>query len=334
MQKQRIEYLDAIRGFTMLLVVYGHVKLFSFHFLGGGSFNTFFVMISMPLFFFVSGFLLEKPNQQWKKQNIIPFLKKKVQYQLVRTFVFMLAFCYWNNLRFCECLISDSKFGYWFTISLFEYFLIYVFCKLLPDKIFCKLLFAISFILCAIKGMNLTMPFASSIQLSNAWYFSFFSFGVFIKRHSSCFTDFLESKKFSIVLFLFLVLCLLRIKGSFLNELPFQIIQVVICGILGICVIFNFFKTYANYFAKDKIIGRSLQYIGTRTLDVYLIHYLFLPHNLNIVGNFLKTYNNPTIEFMLSSWIAIFVVGICLVISNCIRTSPILAKVLLGVKIS
>lgn len=37
MQKQRIEYLDAIRGFTMLLVVYGHVKLFSFHFLGGGK---------------------------------------------------------------------------------------------------------------------------------------------------------------------------------------------------------------------------------------------------------------------------------------------------------
>lgn len=36
MQKQRIEYLDAIRGFTMLLVVYGHVKLFSFHFIGGG----------------------------------------------------------------------------------------------------------------------------------------------------------------------------------------------------------------------------------------------------------------------------------------------------------
>ena len=67
MQKQRIEYLDAIRGFTMLLVVYGHVKLFSFHFLGG-SFNTFFVMISMPLFFFVSGFLLEKPNQHGKNK--------------------------------------------------------------------------------------------------------------------------------------------------------------------------------------------------------------------------------------------------------------------------
>ena len=31
--KERIKYLDAMRGFTMFLVVFGHVMFFSFDFL-------------------------------------------------------------------------------------------------------------------------------------------------------------------------------------------------------------------------------------------------------------------------------------------------------------
>lgn len=52
----RIEYIDAMRGFTMLLVVCSHVETFM---VGSPlkSINALLGEFQMPLFFFVSGFV-------------------------------------------------------------------------------------------------------------------------------------------------------------------------------------------------------------------------------------------------------------------------------------
>ena len=51
---ERIRYIDALRGFTMLLVVFGHVMMTTF---GIGGYNTvigcFFLTFRMPMFFFM-----------------------------------------------------------------------------------------------------------------------------------------------------------------------------------------------------------------------------------------------------------------------------------------
>ncbi len=92
------------------------------------------------------------------------------------------------------------------------------------------------------------------------------------------------------------------------------------------------FATIHISFCPIYAIGRILQYIGKRTLDVYLLHYFFLPRNLDIVGDFFFTNSNPSIEFFCSFLLAIIVVGLCLVVSNVIRTSDTLAHWLFGVK--
>ncbi len=52
---KRIEYLDAMRGFCMILVVYAHLgSQTSISDLFG---NNIFMTFRMPLFFFLSGFL-------------------------------------------------------------------------------------------------------------------------------------------------------------------------------------------------------------------------------------------------------------------------------------
>lgn len=59
--KERIEYIDTMRGFTMLLVVYSHVRLYGLYFDDSNivsSFNSIFLLIRMPLFFFISGFFI------------------------------------------------------------------------------------------------------------------------------------------------------------------------------------------------------------------------------------------------------------------------------------
>lgn len=74
-EPKRIEYIDAMRGFTMMLVVYSHIHQFSIH-AEGLSFNHLLILIRMPLFFFLSGFLVEKVGQIWDIKTTEDFLLK------------------------------------------------------------------------------------------------------------------------------------------------------------------------------------------------------------------------------------------------------------------
>lgn len=64
--KKRIEYIDAMRGFTMLLVVFGHVLT---HCLRNYSEDSvvycFFERFRMPMFFFISGYIAYKAAEHW-----------------------------------------------------------------------------------------------------------------------------------------------------------------------------------------------------------------------------------------------------------------------------
>lgn len=53
----RIEWIDAMRGFTMLIVVWYHVCLNTYCGESYDVFTLFFKTFRMPLFFFISGFI-------------------------------------------------------------------------------------------------------------------------------------------------------------------------------------------------------------------------------------------------------------------------------------
>lgn len=331
--KKRIEYLDAMRGLTMLLVVSWHVHYFS---LGGNcfdSYNTFLGMIRMPLFFFVSGFLLDKPGVVWRVNDIVPFIRKKAKIQLIPTLFFMLVYCYLFNHDLISCLKGSGKEGYWFTVTLFEFFLVYSVCKMTSARFQYKVLFVVSLLFLEICRVQEICQFSfwNPLQFDKLGYFVYFSFGAYVKSHFSSFTSFLESKKFALVLLAFFGVAFLRIKGS-LNDIPGQALIGVFIAVSGICIIFNFFRKYETLFQQTTVIGRTLQYIGKRTLDVYLLHYFFLPFHLGDVGDFFRANYNPLVEFVLSFLLSVVIVGICLVMSNVIRTSETLGHWLFGVK--
>ena len=95
---------------------------------------------------------------------------------------------------------------------------------------------------------------------------------------------------------------------------------------------FAFFRKYERTFSQEALIGRWLQYVGRRTLDVYLLHFFFLPKNLEWLGNYMMGNGSPTVELFISFTIAMMVVSLCLLMSNIIRLSPLLAHWILGVK--
>ena len=132
----------------MILVVSPHILVFGCsHSLGddfslGGnnflSFNSLFVLFHMPLFFFISGFLLYKKDFEWNLQNMTLLITKKAKSLLIPTLFFLFIYTFITDASFIDCFCKSSKWGYWFTVALFEYFVIYVLyrfiCNLLGKK--------------------------------------------------------------------------------------------------------------------------------------------------------------------------------------------------------
>lgn len=346
---KRIEYIDAMRGFTIILVVYSHILTFGFGIYNSeytSSFNSLLILFRMPLFFFISGFIFYKDNLFQSSQEIISFLKKKFAIQIVPTFIFMVLFAYLMGKDLLEGFTQDSyKLGYWFTLSLFDYFLFYLllFCI---DKFFHKRLLTSNTGL-LLTGMTIRLLCSYSflhligiedyivnlLSINQMKYFIFFSFGIVIKRNFKDFERIIDkSIALTIIIPIFFILSFIFIKNNRFSNIWIEHFFLIILGILGIVMIFSFFRNYRKYLQRDSSLGKSLQYIGRRTLDIYLIHYFFIPQNL--AGESIKSFitKNPTIEFILSISLAILVIILCLIISWVIRTSPYLAHLLFGAK--
>ena len=360
MSTRRIEYIDALRGFAMILVVSPHILVFGCsHSLGddfslGGnnflSFNSLFVLFHMPLFFFISGFLLYKKNFEWNLRNIASLIVRKGKMLLIPTLFFLFIYTFITDASFIDCCCKSSKWGYWFTVALFEYFVIYApyryICNLLGKKngidwilIIGSLMLYFMVTPSCLRWLNIfDTTVCGIIGLDNLKYFLFFAIGTLVNKHFCNIQMLLDKSLVSGVgILLFFGMCIYVLHdGYFSNALIthlFLITSVLITsGFLGLMIVFSFFRKYQSAFTSDTVIGKSLQYIGRRTLDIYLLHYFFLPRNLEVIGRFFSNNPNQTLELVLSLILALIVIGICLVTSQIIRISPILAHWLFGAK--
>lgn len=344
---KRIEYIDAMRGFTMILVVFSHIEgmLFKDYY----SFvNQVFMSFRMPLFFFISGFIGYKANMIWSKQTWWTMSKKKLMMQLLPTLFFGLIYTYaYMHVDFTTFILAELKLGYWFTIVLFEMFVILYTLNLLlynsDSKIFQKrqivslVLLSIIFLGAGVifrKFPNNLSAIFSLVPLGK--YFPYFAFGIICSMNKERFHKVFENKwsTFIIISLFCIGFCFCQYLSSNLGGNVFFALYYSIftfIGFMGLLIVYNCFRVYQNSFASTKKIGKGLQYIGKRTLDVYLIHYFFIPY-LPQIRELLSVSNNVVLELVIGLGLSLIVVGLCLIVSNILRTSPILAKYLFGAK--
>ena len=93
-----------------------------------------------------------------------------------------------------------------------------------------------------------------------------------------------------------------------------------------------FFRHYQAWFTHDHIVGRSLQYIGVRTLDIYLLHYILLPKLPQVGVWFNANRPNFVLEIVVSFSVALVVIAFCLLSSQTLRISPLFRQYLFGRK--
>ena len=91
----RIQYIDALRGFTMILVVFQHIATYCWHINDKGiSIHDYLMQIRMPMFFFISGFVLYRSSVTWDRKQVTSFFRKKIPVQLIAPFIFFLLYLY------------------------------------------------------------------------------------------------------------------------------------------------------------------------------------------------------------------------------------------------
>ncbi len=343
-ENKRIEYIDSMRGFTMLLVVAHHVASFC---LGIGdyvpSIHPILCEFRMPLFFFISGFVLYKEETIWDAKQVFRFLLiKKFPAQIITTSIFFVVFLIINHISVIDGLYSDSKLGYWFTISLFVFFCIYVICRFVLYSLSIKSVYTdiiilsigfLFFLFFYVPSIFSKLPIEEGIKnlfsMEKWGYFLFFTIGTLFKKHFNKVQAILDNTPVvmvCLVIFFGLNLYYVELRNTHINFLEFT------TAITGIVIVFSFFRIHQDLFKKDKFIGRCLQYVGRRTLDIYLLHYLLLPLNLKVYFTALPENPIPVVEFSITLFFTIIVVVGCLTISAILRMSPILSYFLFGVK--
>lgn len=327
MCKQRIEYIDAMRGFTMILVVFSHVCSMCFGDRSMG-YNDVFFLFRLPCFFFISGWLFDP-----LKGTFSSVAKHKFMVQIVPTVIFLLLLAP-PPLFFSK--LGATKGGYWFTFVLFEFFVI----SMLSER-FCKK-----------WGLWLAIVLSVSSYFYDAYYNRFFS-------HFGWITDivgFLSFKTWRFYLFFYMGILIKRHFDEFLQitNKHYVIILVISCFALmaylphsenvtisylifalgGISSMIMIFTLFRNLYTSSIIHHPSaiLQFIGTRTLDIYLLHYFFLPRFLLSYGEHLRAYDSASLEFLVALALAFVIVAICLMASYVIRLSPFLGYYLFGAK--
>lgn len=351
--KQRLQWLDALRGFTMIMVVANHVATQAFFQETKLSASLpFLLLFRMPLFFFISGFLAYKAGQVWNVKVLGELSLKKIRVQLVPTVVFFVLFMALIPPRFCDAiqdgLHSPMKYGYWFTLVLLYMLLIYyVFCYIesklrLPSWLPITILLLVS-ICCyetcylprsfswaqGYKGTpNDFMCYSSIVELFR--YFPFFLFGNIVHRYWAQAQRIMDSRWFFPLLIVIVILSTMDVLKWHTLRMEWTNLPQTLAKLCLLTIVFMYFRHYQDYFSQGTYIGRSLQYIGRRTLDIYVLHFFFIP-NLPNIGTFFNAHrHNFVIDTTMSVVVALLIVGFCIITSNILRISPLFKKYLFG----
>ncbi|MCD8285379.1 MAG: acyltransferase, partial [Prevotellaceae bacterium] len=331
----RLVWLDALRGFTMVMVVAYHVAQMSF----GESERIsaslpFLVLFRMPTFFFVSGFLAYKATARWTCASVWRLSWKKIKVQMLPTLVFLCVFLVLRKPHFWDallaCLRSPTKGGYWFTWVLLQMFLVYyLWSWLTRGKGWCVWLL---WLLSLLAYETLYVPrvftywhrpfYSSSSLIETIKFLQFFLLGNLARRHWDTLLGLFQTRWFFPLCAVVGFLCCADYFRWHCLRLVWTNLPRTLAMYCLLLVLVQCFVHYESLLTPSRPLGRALQFIGQRTLDIYLLHYLFLPR-LPEVGAWLnRCHPNFVLDVTLSVGLGLLVIAFCLLVSAVLRTSP------------
>ena len=161
-------------------------------------------------------------------------------------------------------------------------------------------------------------------------YFPYFLLGIFARRYDVHLWRVVDNRYFKasvIAGFLALVIfygC--RHRYSLEWDLVMTLMRFT-----GLMTLLVTFRSYRDWFDSGNTVSNVMCTVGSRTLDIYYLHYFFIP-DLGFMKGFLSAGHGNSILAMLTIGLTIsaLVVALCMLVSAVLRSSPLLASWLFG----
>lgn len=341
--KQRLLYIDVLRGIAILTVVYSHILLFCVGYSETSSMTDLLRKYFLNAFFFLSGFMVYKVPVQ-DQTPILHELWKKVKLLLIPTLISGGLCCVYVHGNLLSYLADDAKGGYWFTIVLFIMMVIYAIEKSCLQWIKNEYAQSIVLLLVAVgayccKNMMSAIAWTNYLCLySVSYYFLMFTIGVLCKKHVDLFHNFLDISWVKTCIFL------TAMVGSLVGYVPLlvtcmAVVLLVYFLVKDICTSgfdSNLKAIDASYSYKQWIY-RSLQVIGQNTIEIYFLHYFLLfkmpPGVVNFTHSMYKVgtvANSSIVEIAIYGTISVCIALVCIAIRKILAYVPYVSTIMFG----
>ena len=354
--RQRLQYFDMMKGLAIYMVVMGHI--FAFCTDGPDGIVLFRIIgcVHMPLFFFVAGWFSYRIDKNTGALQT-PSLSKRFMQLMIPMAIVPLLWVWFMphsglSLKFSPTISGlwhhSMKYGYWFTLCLFEIVLIYTLTAPLLRK--CRNLFMeiatviAAWILCYIF-FKLAIPekYHSLIGTYNIiCYLPVFFFGILASRHRNDFLRIAQSPAWVTGAILLLIPTLYyNINWEFFKDIYTAFPQIVyiitptmhIClALIAIAVIKPWAENAFAYGARPitRGIASIWAFLGRKSLAIYLLHYFFL-FPLGFCRDTLTHMHLAFVPIAVFSFvIAGCIIACVLMVNAIISKSPLLALLLTG----
>ena len=322
----RIGYIDGIKGFTILAIVFNHIRIFSLEIEPNTSaISMFIVSFMVPMFFFVSGFVNKiEPDRHVKV--ICMQLLKKLRMLVLPTLIF------WGVSRVSGVYEWGFPGGFWFTFTLFEMFVLqYILFAIFSfggERKFSLIFMIFSILVLATNAFGGVGILGFNELRNNLIYFAL---GFVCKSLQDKFDYFIHNQIYiAINILIATALLLIQYNGIKVDFFPGGVgIVWTIKALSMIFLIFSLFNKYSDYWDSGSLIPKTIRYLGGKTLDIYILHFFFLP-SVPVLSTWFECRGNSVIEFMVIGIIMTAVIILSLAVSTIINTSSFVSYFVLG----
>lgn len=322
-------YLDVLKCLAIVFVVMGHIDGMK---IGVDTYDTLWGSIrytfQMPLFFFISGMFASHGINKGIALHQLIWNKIKT---LVWPALIFFVLCSLAEGR--AIVFPSSGLGYyWFTFTLFECFFIYYILACLFKGRTLLLNILLAFVSVAFVGMlalKIDHPNIGFLDLNHLTkYFQYFFLGTLFSLYPMLGDKVLRSQRiYAFCLVAFCILMYLVYNGVLLGAL-YSLCRDILVRYLGLFIVFSFFYNMQDACNKDNSFMRSVRYVGRHSLEIYLLHFFFLPTLMWLEP--LRADALFAIEFPIAIILSLIVIAIVLVLNHILTRSKYISFLLYG----
>ena len=235
------------------------------------------------------------------------------------------------NHKYPLRFVTEGMHGYWFTVVLFECFLLYYLVTLAVrnEKWRMGLLLLLS--LAGIGMLALDRGFGPAIfdlrRLTK--FFQFFVLGTLAMKYRPKYEALITSEAVKAVLLVSYFLVLFSLTYD-MPAVVHHFLRDVALRYFATFTIVSFFVCHAGSFQRETKVNALLNHIGQNSLAIYLLHYFFLPH-FNPRPEWLNGLDIVSVN-LLSMLYTVAIAALCLLFIRFLSNSKYFRKYALGKK--